>query len=555
MPSRPSLHTRREVVVAGGVVAAAAALVPDAWGRLTAREARVGPGLFLDGVASGEPAPDAMTFWGRLTTSVPRSGARLVVCEDEGLTRTVATTVVPTSRGIDHCLKVRVTGLAPSRFYYYAWQSGDSVSEVGRTKTAPPADSDVPLNLAYSSCQRYPAGFFNGHTEAAGRELDLYVFLGDYTYEYGPTGADADDSPTKPRTDPGASVDLASYRDKLKLYRSDAGLRELHRLHPVVHIWDDHEVADNYSDNNPAPSPLQRTAGYRASFEWLPRMVFPEDRFRIYKTVKLGTMAELFLLDQRQYRRGDNDGSPVKTILGRAQLDWFKAALEASTARWKLVGNEVQLTPLIVGGRPINPDQWDGYPTDRQEVLDTVAQVNAADARYGGNVVFLTGDIHTFEANQVLRQATSGPPIATEFVGGSIGSAGLSDQSGAVEASIKASNPWIKQFNGNVHGYAALDLDGRQATVDYRVSDITVRGAPSRSLTRYVQSVGANNFATAPGSRIVDGELPRAPTDYSPRAAPTAQLAARRRTYAAAEQRHARRLERARSAARSRRGR
>ena len=551
MLSRPSLLTRRQVVVAGGTLAASTAFVPSAWGRLTAREAQVGPGLFLDGVASGEPAPDAVTFWGRLTTGQARSGARLVVCEDEGLTRTVATAVVPTSRAVDHCLKVRVTGLQPSRFYYYAWQSGDGVSEVGRTKTAPPADSDQAIAIAYSSCQRYPAGFFNGHTEAATRDLDLYAFLGDYTYEYGPAGTDADDSPVKPRTDPGASTDLASYRSKLKLYRSDPGLRELHRLHPIVHIWDDHEVENDYSDNDPRPSDLQRTAGYRASFEWIPRMVFPEDRFRIYKTIKLGTMAELFLLDQRQYRQGDGDGAARKTILGRTQLDWFKSQLRSSKARWKLVGNEVQFAPL---GPNLNADQWDGYQDDRAEVLRTIAEVNAADTRFGGNVVFLTGDIHTYEANQVLSGATTGTPIATEFVGGSIGSAGASEAAGVA---IRAIAPWIKQFDGEDHGYATIDLTAQDARVDFRVSDITKPGAPSRSLNGqpYVQRVGVNDFEMAGGGLPVDLPLPKAsdlPAETSANAA-TPELAARRRTFEKEVARQVRRAERSAAATRSRR--
>ncbi|MBA2349188.1 MAG: PhoD-like phosphatase N-terminal domain-containing protein [Solirubrobacterales bacterium] len=160
--------TCRELVLAGTALTAAA-YVPPAWGRLVGEKAFVGPGTFGDGVASGEPTPDGMTFWGRLTTERQRSGAKLIVAEDEGLTRTVATAIVPTGRAIDGSMKTRVTGLKPNRFYFYfyVWQSADEVSPMGRTKTAPAVDSDVPLNLAYSPCQNYPVGVFNGHREAA----------------------------------------------------------------------------------------------------------------------------------------------------------------------------------------------------------------------------------------------------------------------------------------------------------------------------------------------------------------------------------------------------
>ncbi|MDQ3631075.1 MAG: alkaline phosphatase D family protein, partial [Actinomycetota bacterium] len=499
--SRPKILTRRELVAAGTLLGAAA-YVPPAWGRLLAEKAFVGPGTFEDGVASGEPAPDAVTFWGRLTTERPRSGAKLLVAEDEGLTRTVATVVVPTGRAIDGALKTRVTGLQPNRFYFYAWQSTDAVSPVGRTKTAPAADSDVPLNLAYSSCQNYPVGFFNGHMEAAGLpDLDVYMFLGDYTYEYGPEAGEVPG-----RAKPTPALDLRSYRETLKLYRADPGLRELHRRHPIVHVWDDHEVADNYTENNPAPSNLQRTAAYRASFEWLPRMVMPSDRFRIYRETILGRQAEVILLDQRQYRTGDGDGQP-RRLLGDAQMEYFLGRLRSSQARWKIVGNAVMIAPLKVTAVPVNADQWDGYPDDRKRVLDTIADSKVSD------VVFLTGDIHTYMANQVLRNADSGPSIATEYIGGSITSEGLPDSGGVLETAVLTGNPWIKQFNGAAKGYGQVGLTREAARITYRVSDITRPGAPHSTLSAYTQPVGVNDFTRdAGGAGPVNAGAPAAPT-------------------------------------------
>src|SRR5690606_12464136 len=91
----PSSHptTRRQLVVVGGSLAPGVALTTPAHARLLPRTRGIGRGRFLDGVASGEPGPEAVTFWGRLRTSRPRSAARLVVAADEGLTRTVATVV------------------------------------------------------------------------------------------------------------------------------------------------------------------------------------------------------------------------------------------------------------------------------------------------------------------------------------------------------------------------------------------------------------------------------------------------------------------------------
>lgn len=183
----------------------------------------------------------------------------------------MATTVVPTSSGVDHTLKARVGGLRPDTHYWYVWQSATGMSPVGRTKTAPDPASEKTIAVGYSSCQRLTHGFFNAHADAAAHDdLDLYAFLGDYTYEYAAakeSGGAADELATN---------DLASYRAKLRFYRADPHLRELHRVHPTVHTWDDHEVEDNYTDGKGGhPFASQRAAGYRASFEWHPRLSVP----------------------------------------------------------------------------------------------------------------------------------------------------------------------------------------------------------------------------------------------------------------------------------------
>ncbi len=482
MPSsRPHLLTRRELTVAGaGLVVAAH--VPDAWGaRLLRQSAKVGPGRFLDGVASGDPSSTTMVFWSRLTTDRQRSGARLVVATDEGLTRTVATVVVPTTRGVDGALKVRVTGLSPGTVYYYAWHSRDGVSDVGRTKTLNPAGSAAAVRIACSSCQNWSQGFFNALTDAAAQEpLDLVLFLGDYTYEYGPRD--------QVRGDPSPSVDLQTYRDKLRLYRSDAGLRELHRRQPVAHVWDDHEVANNYTDNNPAPSQLQRTAAYKASFEWLPRMATASDRYRMYRSYQLGATAEVFMLDERQYRTGFGDGQP-RQMLGRRQLDWFKGALARSSARWKLVATPTMFSSLSVAGKGTNSDQWDGFAADRQEILDVVAGVP--------NTVFLSGDTHTFFTSRVRRGgARTGPTVATEFVTGSVSSRGLPGFEGASAQAIFDASPWISFVDGDDHGYGLVECSPAAVRVIYRASGLDRPGLPSRNLAVYDQAAGANDYVT-----------------------------------------------------------
>ena len=476
-------HTRRELVAAATATALTAS-VPPAWGRLLSTRPGMGPGAFSDGVASGEPGPRAITFWSRLRTDRPRTGARLIVATDEGMRKVVATAVVPTGRGVNHTLKARLGGLKPHTDYFYVWQSSNAVSPVGRARTRPAAGSATPLRMAFSSCQHYSFGHFGAHAHAAAEDLDAYLFLGDYIYERGRQPVPGD-----PRVDTIDADDLGSYRRKYGLYRADPGLRELHRLHAALHVWDDHEVENNYSDNAPPPSPLQRSAAYRVAFEWLPRMTFPRDRHRIYRSIPFGTMAELFLLDERQYRTGTNDGRP-RSILGEAQMSWLIGALKASRAQWKLVVNQVTMAANPFGDGP-RSDMWDGFPEDRARLLGELERAGVS------NVVVLTGDAHVFAANLLssdfttFGDGTQRPAAATEYVGGSVTSLGLDKP----EAEVRAKSPWNKQYNGVDHGYALLTMDGTQLVTEYRRTDVTSPTGATTAFERFTQPSGANNFS------------------------------------------------------------
>lgn len=472
--------TRRELIVATGATAFAAS-VPPAWGRLTGSRVGLGPGAFVDGVASGEPSSSAVTFWSRLRTERPRSGARLLVATDPGMKNVIARARVPTGRGVNGTLKTRIGGLAPHTEYYYLWQSTNHVSPVGRTRTAPPRGSQTPMRMAYSSCQHYNYGYFSpAHLNAAAEDLDLYVFLGDYVYERGLV-------PGAPvRADRVDAVDLASYRRKYQVYRQDPGLRELHRQHPMVHIWDDHEVFNNYSQNNPPPASSQRVAAYRAAFEWMPRMAVPRERFRMYKKLSFGASVDLFLIDTRQYRTGYGDGL-ARHIINPSQLGWLIDGLKRSTARWKVIANQVVVTADPFGTGETS-DQWDGFSGDRAALLGAIEQAGLRD------VVFITGDAHVFMNSVVgtdFAALVSDPnrlPAAVEYVGGSVTSPGQVRP----EAEARANAPWIQSYNGVDKGYAVFLASQEALVTEFRSSDLSNPGGATRGLDRFIQPAGVN---------------------------------------------------------------
>ena len=92
-------------------------------------------------------------------------------------------------------------------------------------------------------------------------DVDFVVCLGDYIYAeayHSMAGGTAvrDDGIGEPNPQETSYVrealTLDDYRAKYALYRSDPALRKLHARFPMISIWDDHEVQDNYAGGDPA---------------------------------------------------------------------------------------------------------------------------------------------------------------------------------------------------------------------------------------------------------------------------------------------------------------
>ena len=71
---------------------------------------------------------------------------------------------------------------------------------------------------------------------------DAVLFLGDYIYE-----SIAIQLLRKVRDEPTNDIDtLDEYRSKYRLYRGDPDIQAAHSAHPLVPIWDDHEIVNDY---------------------------------------------------------------------------------------------------------------------------------------------------------------------------------------------------------------------------------------------------------------------------------------------------------------------
>src|SRR5688500_12769623 len=136
---------------------------------------------FPQGVGSGDPAPDGVLLW----TRVESGGLVTYEVAADREFRTIVTTGERTADvDTDFTVRVDVTGLAAGTTYWYRFHANGVTSPVGRTKTAPAADADVPLRIALASCQDFGGRWFHAWRELVERDdIDVVLFVGDYIYE------------------------------------------------------------------------------------------------------------------------------------------------------------------------------------------------------------------------------------------------------------------------------------------------------------------------------------------------------------------------------------
>jgi alkaline phosphatase D len=494
-----TVQTRRQFVVRAGTAAAAAILSPNALaaGLGSARPAALARGgRFSEGVMSGEPGTRAITLWTRLDDVEGKVGVDLEVATDRSFRHVVAHKRLSTSGAVNHNVKTRVTGLEAHEQYYYRFATATKDGPIGRFRTALPADSQQPVRFAFWSCQDYTHGYYNAHELLAREDLDFVVCLGDYIY--GDTQASRragngvrDDNIGRTRDDAAPlrqAITLDDYRAKYALYRSDESLRRVQARFPTIMVWDDHEVQDNYAGAEPDGglpadhdySRRRRAAAYKAFFETMPYSPPKGEPRRIYRRLQFGRTVDLLLMDQRQYRKDQPCGDAIapacadwnqpRAFLGTRQMNWLKAQLNGSTAAWKVLANQVTIMPTkVLGGAYFTFDTWQGYPFERESLLTFIRDRQIKD------VVFITGDIHTFITGDVRTNMGDGDTVAIEFVGGSITSAGLGERDlpvgngvvikgndqnpktdPALIDALRGLNPWVDGADFDHHGYGKV---------------------------------------------------------------------------------------------------
>lgn len=527
---------RRRFLGWAGAGAAAVLAGTGAWDAgvaAAAPRATRGTDPFTLGVASGDPAADSVVLWTKLAPEPFAADGRggmpdrpvpvlWEVADDERMTRIVRRGQVLATPELGHSVHPEVGGLAPDRVYHYRFRvagPGGAVSPVGRTRTTPrPGDTPSSLAFAFASCQNWGDGHYTAYEHMVREDLDLVVFLGDYLYE-----ATIDE--TKRGQAPPASAvaeptDLASYRTRWALYKSEAPLQAAHAAFPWITVFDDHEIENNWAadvsedddepDQDRAVFRARRAAAFATYYEHLPLRAAQLPKgpdMRLYRRLSYGTLADFTMLDTRQYRDDQSCGDTWttdcadrfderRTILGAPQREWLLDGFTRSKARWQVLGNQAPmgLTDREPGPvTEVNTDPWDGYVADRNRVLGAAADAGVP------NLVVITGDRHQNYAGDLLRsfEEPGSPVVASEFVGTSISSKGDGEDVGEQLRAIQEATPTLR-FVNDQRGYVRVDLTPGEWRSSFRVMDRVERPGGSLS-TRAVWAVEDGRPGVVPG--------------------------------------------------------
>jgi alkaline phosphatase D len=362
------------------------------------------------------------------------------------------------SRERDFIGKVPLRGLEPATRYTYRLADGKREA-TGSFVTAPTPMQSRPISFLWSGdlggggqCRHAQDGY---RIFSAMKSLkpDFFLFVGDTIY--------ADHRCGGPDRVPGydfVAATLEDFRKKHRYNRADPHVQAFFRATSVYAIWDDHEVRNDFS----GPTEPLTAIGLQSFIESWPLIAHTEEPTRLYRSARWGRLAELFILDTRQYRSDNQrpDG-PDKTMLGPAQRQWLVDGVTRSEAVWKVVVSSVPLA--ITTGRGAR-DSWSsagvsglgkrdgtGFSVERDAIL------GAFKARGVKNLLWLTADVHHA---QVIRHEPWADFSFHESIAGPLAARHREVQ--PLDASLNSRSLFGL---GSVENFGAVTIDTRGLTV------------------------------------------------------------------------------------------
>lgn len=381
------------------------------------------------GVSAGDAHHDSALLW---TRYVGEGELRLEWWPENApeVRRAVA---APVSE--ERIAKVTLSELEAGTWWHYVFVASRdgvdiSTSDEGRFRTALAADSLEPLTLGASSCshQRFPLTPLSRVAQQI--RCDAFLLLGDTVYADGAHSLDEYRGVWRE----------ALARRPNRLLRQSAGL---------VGTWDDHEIVNDATPDT--VSAEQMSAARQAAFEYQPLRPSGGTQTRLWRTIRWGRTAELFVLDCRSERN-----RATGEYVSAAQMEWLKAGLASSQATFKLILNSVPISSYPGAlFQLFAKDRWEGFAAQRESLLRYIDEAPI------DGVVWLSGDFHM---GVVGRVSESGPGANQLEI-----AAGPAGQS--ANPSLSYPGPPQFDFATSANNVAVLDLNPAARTVRVRFLD------------------------------------------------------------------------------------
>ena len=440
-------------------------------------------GSFRHGLASGDPLHDQVILWTRVTpeTDLPIK-INWQMSHSPHFKQLVFQGENVTNKERDYCVKVNAIlprTEIPGTTYYYRFLTGNLSSAIGRTHTLPDQHLDK-VKLAVMSCSKYTAGFFHVYREIANRDdIDLILHLGDFIYEFGmgvfgDEDAEALNRVVKPSYELNS---LKDYRQRYAQHKSDSDSQAMLARHPLISIWDDHEISndawrlgsENHStDGSEGTFDNRKKNAIKAYFEWMPIREPGTQNVLIHRSFQIGDLVDLHMLDTRLIGRDQQVSysnytglktkqkpvhilnkspnqfdtkqfnhdllKPKRSILGVDQEMWLESRLKKTNAMWTVLGQQVMLAPQRWS---VTKDLIERESSESSQELNMVMQKEtikpeltknldawdgypAARSRlykaiteHKKKLITLSGDTHFSSAHNLVNQ--SGQLIGAEF--------------------------------------------------------------------------------------------------------------------------------------------
>ena len=478
------------------------------------------------GIASGSPTHSSIVLWTRLfnegffNTNFPNEDipVKWEISTDKDFKDITQQGMSLAVAGLGHSVHTEVLNLAPNTWFYYRFLIGQYISQIGKTRTfaESSSSSQKSLRFAFASCQHFEHGYFNSYPHLVQESPDLVIFLGDYIYEYAPKRSGI-------RSHSGSwCISLSDYRKRYEQYKLEPELQQAHAACPWIFTWDDHEVQNDYaglSSGSFGPYsnfPKRRASAYQAYYEHMPlKASFLIDgieglskgaELRLYENYQFGELANITMLDTRQYRDkqactpNSQDGSATvslfsceklldesRTLLGEKQEAWLENQFKKSSGQtWNIIGQSTLFGARVYNtaeGRKVWNDGWDGYPISRKKLSMQLEKYQVS------NPVMLGGDVHENWVGYIKEDYSNSlsKVLGVEFCGTSITS-----NDGGNTAGRQRANPHFIYSEGLRRGYCVVELTNESMTVHLRaVKDITTRTTEIETLAVFRVSNGS----------------------------------------------------------------